>query len=111
MTLCCVPEQVQAERDELYQKFTKAINEVQQKTGFKNLLLERKLKGLLSLLEQKEVELSEVIAASNLDPSALSLVSHKLEVLGPSKGWIWGPEPTVGCLLPLEHTSPRPTWL
>ncbi|NXY39912.1 DRC4 protein, partial [Pomatorhinus ruficollis] len=81
---------VQEERDELYQKFTKAINEVQQKTGFKNLLLERKLKGLLNLLEQKEVELSEVITASNLDPSALSLVSHKLEVLRPSKGWIWG---------------------
>ncbi|KAM9625797.1 dynein regulatory complex subunit 4 isoform 4-T4 [Morphnus guianensis] len=70
---------VQAERDELYQKFTKAINEVQQKTGFKNLLLERKLKGLLSVLEKKEVELSEVFAASSLDPGALSLVSHKLE--------------------------------
>ncbi|KAM6251045.1 dynein regulatory complex subunit 4 isoform 2-T2 [Spheniscus humboldti] len=70
---------VQEERDELYRKFTKAINEVQQKTGFKNLLLERKLKGLLSLLEKKEVELSEVFAASNLDPGALSLVSHKLE--------------------------------
>ncbi|KFW03672.1 Growth arrest-specific protein 8, partial [Eurypyga helias] len=70
---------VQAERDELYQKFTKAINEVQQKTGFKNLLLERKLKGLLSVLEKKEVELSEVLAASNLDPSAVSLVSRKLE--------------------------------
>ncbi|NXA07516.1 DRC4 protein, partial [Sapayoa aenigma] len=70
---------VQAERDELYQKFTKAINEVQQKTGFKNLLLERKLQGLLSLLEQKEVELNEVVTISKLDPSALSLVSHKLE--------------------------------
>ncbi|NXJ14650.1 DRC4 protein, partial [Odontophorus gujanensis] len=70
---------VQAERDELYQKFTKAINEVQQKAGFKSLLLERKLKGLLDVLEKKEVELSEVFAASNLDPSALSSVSHKLE--------------------------------
>ncbi|XP_008933737.1 PREDICTED: growth arrest-specific protein 8, partial [Merops nubicus] len=70
---------VQAERDELYQKFTKAINEVQQKTGFKNLLLERKLKGLLSLLEKKEVELSEVFAASSLAPGALSSASHKLE--------------------------------
>ncbi|XP_063266462.1 dynein regulatory complex subunit 4 isoform X1 [Prinia subflava] len=70
---------VQAERDELYQKFTKAINEVQQKTGFKNLLLERKLQALLNLLEQKEVELNKVVAASDLDPSALSLVSHKLE--------------------------------
>ncbi|KFO63384.1 Growth arrest-specific protein 8, partial [Corvus brachyrhynchos] len=79
VALRCLPDQVQAERDELYQKFTRAINEVQQKTGFKNLLLERKLHGLLSLLEQKEVELSEVFAASNLSPSALSLVSHKLE--------------------------------
>ncbi|NXH16000.1 DRC4 protein, partial [Bucco capensis] len=70
---------VQAERDELYHKFTKAIHEVQQKAGFKNLLLERKLQGLLSLLEKKEVELSEVFAASNLDPSGLSLVSHRLE--------------------------------
>uniref|UniRef100_A0A8C2TT41 Dynein regulatory complex subunit 4 n=1 Tax=Coturnix japonica TaxID=93934 RepID=A0A8C2TT41_COTJA len=70
---------VQAERDELYQKFTKAIHEVQQKTGFKNLLLERKLKGLLDVLEKKEVELSEVFAASKLDPGALSLVSQKLE--------------------------------
>ncbi|NWI65392.1 DRC4 protein, partial [Todus mexicanus] len=76
---------VQAERDELYQKFTKAINEVQQKTGFKNLLLERKLKGLLEVLEKKEVELCEVFATSNLDPGALSLVSHKLEDVLSSK--------------------------
>ncbi|NXJ86814.1 DRC4 protein, partial [Trogon melanurus] len=76
---------VQAERDELYEKFTKAINEVQQKTGFKNLLLERKLKGLLDVLEKKEVELSEVFAASNLEPGALSLVSQKLEDVLSSK--------------------------
>ncbi|NXM81648.1 DRC4 protein, partial [Oenanthe oenanthe] len=76
---------VQEERDQLYQKFTRAINEVQQKSGFKNLLLERKLQGLIDLLEKKEVELSEVLAASNLDPSALSLVSHKLEDVLQSK--------------------------
>ncbi|NXD74616.1 DRC4 protein, partial [Eolophus roseicapillus] len=75
----CFGEQVQVERDELYQKFTKAIHEVQQKTGFKNLLLERKLTGLLDILEKKEVELSEVFAASKLDQGALTLVSHKLE--------------------------------
>ncbi|NXU09547.1 DRC4 protein, partial [Pardalotus punctatus] len=76
---------VQAERDELYEKFTKAINEVQQKTGFKNLLLERKLQELLSLLEKKEVELSEVVAASKLEPSTLNLVSHRLENVLSSK--------------------------
>ncbi|XP_051485396.1 dynein regulatory complex subunit 4 isoform X2 [Apus apus] len=76
---------VQEERDELYQKFTKAIQEVQQKTGFKNLLLERKMKGLLSILEKKEMELGEVLAASNLDPGALSLVSDKLKDVLDSK--------------------------
>ncbi|XP_061863345.1 dynein regulatory complex subunit 4 isoform X4 [Colius striatus] len=76
---------VQKERDELYHRFTTAINEVQQKTGFKNLLLERKLKGLLSVLEKKEVELSQVLAASNLHPDALSLVSQKLEGVLQSK--------------------------
>ncbi|KAM4638861.1 dynein regulatory complex subunit 4 isoform 3-T3 [Amazona ochrocephala] len=83
---------VQVERDELYQKFTKAIHEVQQKTGFKNLLLERKLTGLLDVLEKKEVELSEVFAASKLDQGALTLVSHKLEV--PVKAGLGG----RGCL-------------
>ncbi|XP_048371129.1 dynein regulatory complex subunit 4 isoform X1 [Sphaerodactylus townsendi] len=76
---------VQAERDELYQKFTKAINEVQQKTGFKNLLLERKLQGLSNMLEKKEVQLNEVLAAANLDPIALTVVTRKLEDVLDSK--------------------------
>lgn len=72
--------QVQQERDELYQKFTKAILEVQQKSGFKNLLLERKLDALAGTLEKKEAQLNEVLAASNLEPSALNVVTRKLEV-------------------------------
>lgn len=72
--------QVQLERDELYQKFTKAIQEVQQKSGFKNLLLERKLDALTDTLEKKEAQLNEVLAASNLDHTALNVVTRKLEV-------------------------------
>lgn len=72
--------QVQQERDELYRKFTAAIQEVQQKTGFKNLLLERKLQALNAAVEKREVQFNEVLAASNLDPAALTLVSRKLEV-------------------------------
>lgn len=72
---------MQQERDELYQKFTKAILEVQQKSGFKNLLLERKLEALADTLEKKEAQLNEVLAASNLEPSALNVVTRKLEVL------------------------------
>lgn len=76
---------VQQERDELYRKFTAAILEVQQKVGFKNLVLERKLQALSAAVEKKEVQFNEVLAASNLDPTALTLVSRKLEDVLESK--------------------------
>ncbi|XP_048014054.1 dynein regulatory complex subunit 4 isoform X1 [Megalobrama amblycephala] len=76
---------VQLERDELYMKFTKAILEVQQKSGFKNLLLECKLSALTDTLEKKEAQLSEVLSVSNLDPTTLSVVTHKLEEVLESK--------------------------
>ncbi len=72
--------QIQKERDDLYSKFVKAIHEVQQKTGFKNLLLEKKLTAIADTLEKKEAQLNEVLSASNLDPSALTMVTRKLEV-------------------------------
>ncbi|XP_075045183.1 dynein regulatory complex subunit 4 [Mixophyes fleayi] len=78
-------QKVQDERDELYRKFTAAIQEVQQKSGFKNLLLERKLQALGEVLEKKEAQLNEVLAASNLDPTALSAVTSKLEDVLDSK--------------------------
>ena len=46
-------QQTQSERDELYNKFVKAIHEVQQKSNFKNLLLEKKLGALADTLEKK----------------------------------------------------------
>ena len=66
--------QVQKERDELYGKFEASIYDVQQKSGLKNLLLERKLSTLGEQLEKKEAQLGEVLAASNLDPGTLSQV-------------------------------------
>nr|XP_030705267.1 dynein regulatory complex subunit 4 isoform X2 [Globicephala melas] len=77
--------QVQQERDGLYRKFTAAILEVQQKVGLKNLVLERKVQALATAVEKKEVQFNEVLAASNLDPAALTLVSHKLEDVLESK--------------------------
>lgn len=90
LSTAAYPLQVQQERDELYGKFTAAILEVQQKVGFKNLVLERKLQALSAAVEKKEVQLNEVLAASNLDPAALTLVSRKLEV-GPRRlpGGCW----------------------
>ena len=73
-------EQIQTERDELYNKFVKAVHEVQQKSNFKNLLLEKKLGAFADMLEKKEAQFNEVLGASNLDPAALSAVTRKLEV-------------------------------
>lgn len=64
----------------MYRKFVKSIHEVQQKSNFKNLLLEKKLSALADTLEKKEAQLNEVLSASNLDPTALTVVTRKLEV-------------------------------
>ncbi|KAJ7995056.1 hypothetical protein DPEC_G00255930 [Dallia pectoralis] len=77
--------QVQVERDDLYKKFTQAILEVQQKSGFKNLLLERKLGALTDTLEKKEAQINEILSACNLDQTALGVVTGKLEEVLDSK--------------------------
>jgi len=70
---------IEKERDELYEKFESTIYDVQQKSGFKNILLERKLQAINESLEKKESQLSEVIHAANLDPNLLGTVSKKLD--------------------------------
>ena len=58
---------MQKECDELYSKFVKAIHEVQQKSGFKNLLLEKKLSALADAIEKK-VSTYCCIAAVDYNP-------------------------------------------
>ncbi|KAK2586149.1 hypothetical protein KPH14_001417 [Odynerus spinipes] len=72
-------EKCQSERDELHSRFVSAILELQQKTGLKNVILEKKLEKLSELLEQREVQISEVLAAAHLDPAAVVNVNKKLE--------------------------------
>jgi len=67
------------ELSELKYKLHTTAYDVQQKTGFKNLLLERKLETMTQDLEKTESALSEVIAATNLDPEATSQLTHTLE--------------------------------
>ncbi|TPX50765.1 hypothetical protein SeMB42_g02121 [Synchytrium endobioticum] len=67
-------ERAQKERDELYEEFAERIQGVQQKTAFKNLILEKKVESLRENLERKDLQLSEVMRASNLDPVALGNV-------------------------------------
>ncbi|XP_012534025.1 dynein regulatory complex subunit 4 [Monomorium pharaonis] len=72
-------EKCQSERDELHSRFVSAIFELQQKTGLKNVLLEKKLEKLSDLVEQREAQISEVLAAAQLDPAAVISVNTKLE--------------------------------
>jgi len=67
------------ERDELSIKLEKTIYNVQQKTGFKNLLLEKKLEAMSQDLEKTESALAEVLASTNLQPEIIGDIKHNLE--------------------------------
>jgi hypothetical protein len=47
---------------------------VQQKSGFKNLLLEKKLDGVEEEMEKREAYLNELLSLTNLDSSVLEQV-------------------------------------
>ncbi|KAJ3049482.1 Dynein regulatory complex subunit 4 [Rhizophlyctis rosea] len=72
-------EGVVKERDGLYEGFVDRIIGVQRKTGFKNLILEKKVDSLKETLEKKDLQLNEVLKATNLDPAALSNLTRRLE--------------------------------
>ena len=65
----------------MYDKFVASIYEVQQKSGMKNLLLEKKLETVKQDLETKELTLTKVISAANLDPSTAQNMKQKVEDL------------------------------
>jgi len=67
------------ERDELYNKFQGAIYDVQQKAGLKNLILEKKIDTVEEALETTEAQVSEILAAANVDQSTSAGISHKLD--------------------------------
>ncbi|KNE60038.1 hypothetical protein AMAG_05475 [Allomyces macrogynus ATCC 38327] len=71
--------QVQKERDDLYNQFLTRVVEVQQKSGFKNLMLEKKLDALRLTLEKKDMALHEVMATSHVDPTTAANISRKLD--------------------------------
>lgn len=66
------------ERDSLKLRFEEAILELQQKTGLKNVLLERKIALLEQETEKREAVLGEVLTVAGLEPQALSIRVEKL---------------------------------
>jgi hypothetical protein len=70
---------VSTEREELYTKFQGAIYEVQQKSGLKNLLLEKKIDTVEEALETTEAQVSELLTSANVDQPTSSGISQKLD--------------------------------
>ena len=73
-------EQMEADKRRIDQRFREGILEVQQKVGYKNQLLEKKLELMRHDLETKETQLGEVLASANLDPVSLETVTRRMEV-------------------------------
>lgn len=71
-------DNVTGERDSLKMRFEEAILELQQKTGLKNVLLERKIAVLEQETEKREAVLGEVLTVAGLEPQALSIRVEKL---------------------------------
>merc|ERR1719316_2532285 len=75
---------IEKERDDLYRRFQKAVREIQRRAELgKNSVLEKKLEMLQGQFDEKQAQLTEVLAAAKLDPSVVASVTKKLEqVLG-----------------------------
>lgn len=62
----------------MFAQFQKSVYDVQQKNGFKNLLLEKKVQAMDHVVERKDAQLNEVLAHAQLDPSIIGQVKHRM---------------------------------
>jgi hypothetical protein len=69
---------VKTERDSLYSNLQGAVYEVQQKAGFKNMLLDKKTVLLQKKLDTNAVMLGEAISAAGINPDKVGGVSRRM---------------------------------
>lgn len=72
---------VENERNELKENFYKSVLDIQQNLGLKTVLLEKKLRALSDLLDQREVLFSEIMSAANIPSTKMTDISMKIEKL------------------------------
>merc|ERR1740120_336081 len=68
-----------AEREDLYSKFQYAVYDVQQKSGLKNLLLEKKIDTVEEALETTEAQVDELMTSASVDQATATGISQKLD--------------------------------
>ncbi len=67
------------EHDHFVDKYKNSLHKVEQESGLKNLILEKKLEILEDNLEIKEVQLKELIKRTLIDPNQINELSSTLE--------------------------------
>lgn len=72
-------DQLKQERDELRSSLDSKIFALQQKSGFRNMLLEKKIEGMSEDLEKTESALAEILASTNLPAAIVGDIHHNLE--------------------------------
>lgn len=72
-------DHLKKDRDRLFDSFQDAIYDVHQKSGLKNLLLEKKLNGLKDELIKKEAQLNEALVQASLETSVFGTITRKLD--------------------------------
>ncbi|MED6292187.1 hypothetical protein CHARACLAT_031098 [Characodon lateralis] len=72
-------QKVQEERDELLKRLTESILDIQQRSGLKKILLQKKLAAVTETLEKKEAQLSAALSVCSIEPMARSNAVSKLD--------------------------------
>ncbi|KAM4579170.1 dynein regulatory complex subunit 4-like [Fundulus diaphanus] len=75
----------QQERDELLKRQTESLLDVQQRSGLKKMLLQKKLAALTEAVEKKEAQLSAALSVCSSEPTERSNAANKLEEILESK--------------------------
>ena len=67
------------ERERLFQIFNNTVYSIQQKEGLNNLILQKKISSVSEELEVKNLQLNEVLKASNVDARAAGVIARSIE--------------------------------
>jgi growth arrest-specific protein 8 len=70
--------EIKKERDDLRANLQSSVFDVKQKTGFRSLLLEKKLGVVERVLQGQEAQLNEVLRRSNLDPTEYGQINMEV---------------------------------
>merc|ERR1712086_253881 len=67
------------EKQALFDEFHRLVYEIHQKTGLRNLILEKKHETIQESLETKDAQNNQLLAAARIDPQALGVIRSTLE--------------------------------